>query len=126
MLTILQETTEEGCTICGPVGELEAFTVVQFREALAAVAASGSLLIDLSGVTFFDSAGLGALIGGIRHARELGGAVVVVCGRPAILKLLRSTGFDRIVVVTDTVDAGHQYLREPHNLSGVESHPVGM
>lgn len=124
MLTILCETTEDGCTVCCPVGELEAYTVVQFREALAGVAASGYLLIDLSGVTFFDSAGLGALIGGIRHTRELGGEVVVVCGRPAILKLLRSTGFDRIVFVTDTVEAGLQYLREPH-LSTVEAHQVG-
>ena len=111
MLTILQEATGDGCTICCPVGELEAFTVVQFREALVAVAASRSLLIDLSKVTFFDSAGLGALIGGIRHTRELGGEVVVVCGRPAILKLLRSTGFDRIVFVTETIDAGLEQLR---------------
>lgn len=111
MLTILQETSEDGRTICRPVGELEAFTVVQFREALVGVAASRALLIDLSGVTFFDSAGLGALIGGIRHARELGGEVVVVCSRPAILNLLRSIGFDRIVVVADTEEAGLEQLR---------------
>ena len=40
------------------------------------------LLIDLSAVPFMDSAGLGALIGGIRRAREAGGDVAVACSRP--------------------------------------------
>ena len=65
MLTIHQEQTPEGYTICRPVGELDAFTVSQFRQALAEMASSTRLLIDMSGVPFVDSAGLGALIGGI-------------------------------------------------------------
>ncbi len=40
------------------------------------------LVIDLSRVPFIDSAGLGALIGGIRRTRELGGQVAVACSRP--------------------------------------------
>jgi anti-sigma B factor antagonist len=50
-----------------------------------------------------DSAGLGALIGGIRRAREAGGDVAVCCNRPTLVRLLHTTGFDRIVTVTDTV-----------------------
>jgi anti-sigma B factor antagonist len=103
MLTVTQEVTPEGYTICGPVGELESYTVSQFREALAETVPAGRLLIDLSGVSFVDSAGLGALIGGIRRARELGGQVVVACSRPTLIRLLRTTGFDRIVVVAETV-----------------------
>ena len=45
------------------VGELDAFTVSQFRQTFAELASSPHLLIDLSGVPFVDSAGLGALIG---------------------------------------------------------------
>ena len=55
------------------------------------------LLIDLSAVPFMDSAGLGALIGGIRRAREAGGDVAVACSRPTLTRLLHTTGFDRIV-----------------------------
>ena len=51
-----------------------------------------------------DSAGLGALIGGIRRAREAGGDVAVACSRPTLTRLLHTTGFDRIVSVTETVD----------------------
>lgn len=93
----------EDYTICRPVGELDAYTVGQFREALGELASEPKLLIDMSDVPFVDSAGLGALIGGIRRAREAGGDVAVCCNRPTLVRLLHTTGFDRIVTVTDTV-----------------------
>jgi len=92
-------------TVCRPVGELDAYTVGQFRESLAELAGVTRLLIDLSAVPFMDSAGLGALIGGIRRAREAGGDVAVSCSRPTLTRLLHTTGFDRIVPVTETVEA---------------------
>ncbi len=91
-------------TVCRPIGELDAYTVGQFREKLAELASANRLLIDLSAVPFMDSAGLGALIGGIRRAREAGGDVAVACSRPTLTRLLHTTGFDRIVPVTGTVE----------------------
>ncbi len=91
-------------TVCRPVGELDAYTVGQFRESLAELSSAPRLLIDLSAVPFMDSAGLGALIGGIRRAREAGGDVAVACSRPTLTRLLHTTGFDRIVPVTETVE----------------------
>ena len=99
----IQLENGDGYVICRPVGELDAFTVSQFRQALAELASNPRILIDMSGVPFVDSAGLGALIGGIRRARELGGDVAVCCNRPTLTRLLHTTGFDRIVTVTDTV-----------------------
>ena len=91
-------------TICRPSGELDAYTVAQFREALGELAGTQSILIDLSDVPFMDSAGLGALIGGIRRTREAGGDVAVACSRPTLTRLLHTTGFDRIVSVTESVE----------------------
>ena len=99
-------------TICRPVGELDAYTVGQFREALADLASRPKLLIDMSEVPFVDSAGLGALIGGIRRAREVGGDVAVACNRPTLVRLLHTTGFDRIVTVTETVDEAARSLTD--------------
>jgi anti-anti-sigma factor len=105
-------------TVCRPVGELDAYTVAKFREALAELASVPRLLIDLSDVPFMDSAGLGALIGGIRRAREADGEVTVACSRPTLTRLLHTTGFDRIVPVTDTVDeAARALLEAPRDLS---------
>ena len=122
MLTIEQEQTAEGYTICRPIGELDAFTVSQFRQALAELASKPRLIIDMSGVPFVDSAGLGALIGGIRRARELGGDVVVSCNRPSLVRTLRTTGFDRIVTMTETVDEAKAAFQKPREAgSPVES-----
>jgi anti-sigma B factor antagonist len=111
VLEIHFDQTEDGLTICRPVGELDAFTVSHFRQALAEMPANPRLLVDVSGVPFVDSAGLGALIGSIRRARELGGDVAVACNRATLTRLLRTTGFDRIVTVTDTVEEAAAALR---------------
>ncbi len=101
-----------GYALCRPVGELDAYTVSQFREALGGLATTKYLLIDLSAVPFMDSAGLGALIGGIRRAREAGGDVAVACSRPTLTRLLHTTGFDRIVSVTETIEEAAAALAE--------------
>ena len=106
---------EESATICRPVGELDAFSVTDFREHLGALAGDAAVIIDLSGVPFMDSAGLGALIGGIRKIREAAGEVVVVCDRPAVLRLLHTTRFDRMVSVVAVVDAAHAELASPQS-----------
>ena len=60
-----------------------------------------------------DSAGLGALIGGIRRARENDGDVAVACDRPSLIRLLHTTGFDRIVPVRETIVEAVLALGDP-------------
>ncbi|MCY3861192.1 MAG: anti-sigma factor antagonist [bacterium] len=89
-------------TVLRPQGEIDAYTVAQFRERIGDLALEPRLLIDLGSVPFMDSAGLGALIGGIRRIRDSDGEVVVACGEGALARLLHTTGFDRIVPVAET------------------------
>lgn len=103
MLTIESTTHDDVCIIC-PHGEIDANTVCDFRQALADLGAPRCLVIDLAGVAFLDSAGLGALIGAIRRIREAGGDVALAGARPPLRRLLLTTGLDRIVNVEDTVD----------------------
>jgi anti-sigma B factor antagonist len=98
----IEETADY--TLCRPSGELDAYTVGEFREALGGVTGARALLIDLSDVPFMDSAGLGALIGGIRRTREGGGEVAVACSRQSLTRLLHTTGFDRIVPVAESLE----------------------
>lgn len=109
----IQIEVAERFTLCRPVGELDAYTVAAFREALTELVEVERLLIDLSEVPFMDSAGLGALIGGIRRTRECAGEVTVACNRPTLTRLLHTTGFDRIVVVSETVDGALDELLNP-------------
>lgn len=54
MLSIHRDTHPGDLVVCRAIGELDAFTVRQLREALAELASSHRLVIDLSGVTFVD------------------------------------------------------------------------
>jgi len=92
----------DGFHTCRLAGEVDAYTVEDFRSALAGMGEVNRLLIDLSEVPFMDSAGLGALIGGIRRVREAEGDVAVISTTPSLNRLLHTTGFDRIVPVCET------------------------
>ena len=109
----IQVEDADGYTVCRPVGELDAYTVSSFRDALGRLASSPKLLIDMSEVPFVDSAGLGALIGGIRRTREAGREVAVCCNRPTLVRLLHTTGFDRIVTVAETIEDAAAALNQP-------------
>jgi anti-sigma B factor antagonist len=102
MFTANQDIHPDGTTVCHLTGELDAFTAPRLRQAFADVTPSPRLLLDLSKVSFLDSAGLGALVGGVRRTRELGSEVMVACDRPQLVRVFQHTGFDRIVTVATT------------------------
>ncbi|MAL65660.1 MAG: hypothetical protein CL413_00510 [Acidimicrobiaceae bacterium] len=96
-----------------PEGELDAYSVAAFREAFAELGEEARLIVNLGGVQFMDSAGLGALIGGIRKVRENEGVIAVFCDRANITRLLHTTGFDRIVPVCEDLPSAIASLDEP-------------
>lgn len=102
-----------GVTVCRPKGDLDAESVDLFREAAATVAGAARLVIDLSDVPFVDSSGLGAIIGVVRRIREGGGEVTIQCTRPALLRLLETTGFTNVVSVVASLDDATAALTVP-------------
>jgi anti-sigma B factor antagonist len=117
-LRIYADETVEGHILFRVVGVLDAFTVARYRSAVAELPSPADLLIDLSSVPFIDSAGLGALIGTIRRIRHCGGEVSVACGRATLVRLLSTTGFDRIVPVASSVEEAARAFDEPGNAHG--------
>jgi anti-sigma B factor antagonist len=111
MLDIKADYEHRGIRVLRPIGELDAFTVTEFRAAIAQLGSPRELVIDLSAVPFVDSAGLGALIGGVRRTRELGGQVALACSRPTLLRLFHNTGMDRITPVASSVEEAADILR---------------
>jgi anti-sigma B factor antagonist len=101
----LQVTIEEidGAVVCRLVGELDANTAPQLREAVGAFIGTRRLVVDAGGVPFIDSAGLGALIGLVRRVRDGGGVVAVATQRDAVRRLLGVAGFERIAPLTATI-----------------------
>ncbi len=108
------ELHQEGAvTVCHVDGNLEYMTVSLFRSTVAQLPADRHVVFDLSGTTFIDSAGIGALIGAIRRVREMG-LSTVVCGlRPSVYRVLNLVGLPRVVQVAEDVGAAQELLSAP-------------
>jgi anti-sigma B factor antagonist len=95
--------------VVAPQGEIDLSTNDTFRKAIdeAFINGPADLVIDLNGVTFIDSTGLGALIGARRRAHAFRGSLVVVCDTHVVLRVLRITGLDRVfTIVPSLAEAG--------------------
>lgn len=55
------------------------------------------LLVDLGGVTFIDSSGLGALLGRYKKVENLKGKMVIAGPRVQVKKILEVSGINRII-----------------------------
>lgn len=96
---MLIDSVDGVCTV-RPCGELDLAAAAKWRSALRAAATSESAtIIDLAGVTFMDSAGLGVLIGGLGRMRDAGVAVALVCPPGQSRRTLHTSGLDRVVAV---------------------------
>jgi anti-sigma B factor antagonist len=83
-----------------PSGRLDLLSAAEVKAALTAAVADGSkyLVVDLSAVPFVDSSGLGALIGGLRAAREAGGDLRLAALNDQAAAVLKLTTLDRVLV----------------------------
>lgn len=102
------ETEKLGDTVVVHVtGEVDVFTAPQLREALVGAIEEGcrEVAVDLQGVDFLDSTGLGVLVAGLKRVRQYGGDLSLVCTREHILKILDITGLVKVLKVYDSVDA---------------------
>jgi anti-anti-sigma factor len=81
-------------------GELDASTTRDLADHL--IGPPGSLVVvDLFGLTFIDSSGLGAIHAARRKAREDGGNLIVCRPNPTVFRVLEITGFDMWVTDWD-------------------------
>jgi anti-anti-sigma factor len=95
-----QSTITDDAIVIRLDGELDGMSAGVVRAALQEAAQGQPVVIDLEAVTFIDSAGLGAIIGGIRHVRTSGGSATFFGPRPSIRRLLETTGVDRLALLT--------------------------
>ena len=91
------QTGANGYQIVSVTGELDIATAEQAYSYISEIidGRSAPVTVDLSGLTFCDASGLGALARIARHAREKGRQLMLTSARPSVLKIMRITGLDR-------------------------------
>ena len=108
MVEILDVRTEDrdGLTHVALVGELDLSTVAKVQEELRRVEASapGTIVIDLSKLTFLDSTGLRCIVTADERARSEGRRVVIVRGPDPVQRVFTITQLDDRLEMVD--DAG--------------------
>ena len=104
----------EGRTVARLQGEVDTYTVPDVRRAFDALelVTGAQVVVDLRGVTFLDSSGLGAIIG-LYHRVQAAGAHLQLVSAGVTLRLIRLMNLDQVIdVVTDGEEtAGGPSLR---------------
>ena len=85
--TIVEELVKEGCT---------------------------RAILDLTGVNYCDSAGIGLIALAAGKLKEAGGRLVAVAADGRVLEMLKMTQLDRIVTVSSTVKAAVDAFAKGH------------
>jgi anti-sigma B factor antagonist len=101
------DATKDGSTCVLAVrGEVDVYTSPLLKSRLGEAIDEGclDLIVDLDGVGFIDSSGLGALVSGLRRVKERSGSLRVVCTKENILKVFRITGLDKVFPIVSSVE----------------------
>lgn len=103
----------EGVAILVLAGDIDVSSALGFREALGGLldVAGARVLIDLTGVRFMDSSGVGILVTAHRKANEGGGSFGLAAPGPSVHRTLELTRTLRLLQVYASVEEGVQALR---------------
>lgn len=92
-------TDDRGIGVVTPRGRLNMVAARQLRQILADLVDNGNnrIVVDLAQTTFVDSSGLGALIGGLKAARQGGGDLRITDPAPTVMAVLELTNLDKLL-----------------------------
>jgi len=91
-------------------GEIDVYTSPKVKEALNDLIQKGhnNIIVNLEGVSYIDSTGLGVLIGALKRVKENNGDIKLVCTNLQIKKIFDITG---LIKIFDLYDSEEQALK---------------
>ena len=96
----IESRNEDGWTVIAARGELDLYTAPTLRDEVLATVERGEnrIAIDLNGVGFIDSTGLGILVACLKRVRERDGRMVLIAPQTSPLRrLLSLTGLEQVL-----------------------------
>jgi anti-sigma B factor antagonist len=104
---MIELDTEQGpdVAVVRPRGRLTMVHAADLRAVITEALADGRsrIVVDLGDCEFLDSSGLGAVIGGLKAARQAGGDLRIAALQPQVMTVLKLTNLDRVLRPHGTV-----------------------
>jgi anti-sigma B factor antagonist len=106
-MTFTTEKIEPDIAVIRGAGKLNMVTAPELRALVLRVIAEGEnkVVVDLSGIEFMDSSGLGALVGCLKTARQAGGDLRMAAPSPQVSMVLKLSNLDRVLASFDNAEA---------------------
>ena len=104
-LRIESRTEQNGTSLLSLTGEVDVANAPDVKQAAVALSATGNtrFVVDLSGVTYMDSSGLGTLVGILKRLKESGGKMAIAGASPQVRRLFDITGLNQVFALCDDV-----------------------
>jgi anti-sigma B factor antagonist len=102
----LDKALHRGVDVVSMTGEVDLYTAPDLKATIYEVLDSGAsdIILDMTGLEFMDSAGLGVLVGTLKRVRSVGGSLYLVCDRDNLLKVFSLTGLDKVFAICPTLE----------------------
>lgn len=96
----------DGVAVLQLDGRLNMVTASCLRDHVGSAVASGQnrIAVDLTGIEFIDSSGLGALINGLKTARQAGGDLRIAAPNDQVKLVLQLTNMERLLTAYDSAE----------------------
>jgi anti-sigma B factor antagonist len=104
-------SSPERVTVLAPTGRLDHVSAPALQERVKRLVEAGDLhiVLDLDGVSFVDSTGLGALVAGLKRARQEGGDLRIARPNQQVRLLLEMTSLNRVLRPYEAVEEASRY-----------------
>jgi anti-sigma B factor antagonist len=108
-MEISSRITKDGVAVIIPKGKLNMVHAHQLREAVDAAISEGHkrIAVDLAGVDFLDSSGLGALVGSLKAARQADGDLRIASPNEQVALVLQLTNLNRVLTAYASAESAY-------------------
>lgn len=105
-----------GAAVITPPAEIDINTARQLEIELNLALLRGvtTVIVDLSGTTFCDSAGTGVLARAYTRASDMNTTMCLVVGKAIVRRVFELNGIDQMLQIYDSVPAAEEASRASH------------
>ena len=105
-LEVLTRQVDNGVTVVAPTGRLDVAGAPALKDAISEVVKNGPprVVIDMEGISFVDSTGLGSVIAALKQIRSSQGDLRLAAPNQQVRVVLELTTLDRVFPYFSTVE----------------------